>query len=154
VDVANLPSPPINTPLSFSPAPSVYKGGRNRGLSVLGDRLEKLRLEERGFKRGGDSDAASSSRSIIASIQELGVDEDDEDTGSQDSGDYGKFLLRNTYNHNTVATSPLRDNTGTAPIINPRVVEFLNFKSGDLPVVDPDKKGSSSTVVAEVSAGE
>ncbi|KAF1963421.1 hypothetical protein CC80DRAFT_397298 [Byssothecium circinans] len=147
-ETAMLPSPPINTPETFSPAPSVYKGGRSRGLSGIGDRLMQLKLEER-------HDSASSSRSAAASIPE----DDDEEVGGQDSArNEGKAPVRAPQLPQTATPSLLPHSQGNVPIalgspkMNPRMEEFLNFTSDELPVVDPDKKGTSSTVVA--SAGD
>ncbi|KAF2640305.1 hypothetical protein P280DRAFT_32635 [Massarina eburnea CBS 473.64] len=148
-----LPSPPINTP-AFSPAPSVYKGTRTRGLSGIGDRLAQLKLEERSSPLK-DSDTASVSRSVVAFIPE---EEDDDEIGSQDSGNNeGINILLPKHNPHT-SSSSLQGSLGGIPVVlgspkvNPLMEEFLNFSSAELPVVDPDTKGTSSTVIA--SAGD
>jgi len=144
-DAAMYPSPPINTPEPFSPAPSVYRATRGRGLSAIGDRLAQLKLEERVSPRK-DTDVTSSNRSVVASIEE--DDEEEEDEGV----DYREAL-------NGMMRSPCPVKAPEIPIVlgspsnNPRIEEYLNFTSDDLPVTDPNKKGSTSTLLTAGHVG-
>lgn len=145
-DIAMLPSPPINTPLSFSPAPSVYKGARNRGLSSIGDRLLQLKIEDL-----SSDNASTSARSATQSM--VGGDIDAEaEVGSQSSP--SKFESLNALVSNTSAFPHLSPTIGAiplemgSPVENPRLTEYMNFQSKDLPVFDHNAKGSTSTVAA------
>lgn len=145
-DAAMYPSPPINTPETFSPAPSV-KYGRGRGLSAIGDRLAQLKLEERSSS-GKDADVTSSNRSAVASIAE-----DDGEDVADDMSSTGKYSTAKAHHNITSASSLISPTAGSIPImlgsprINPLIEEYLNFNSHDLPVSNPDKKPTSSTEV-------
>ncbi|CAI6335079.1 unnamed protein product [Periconia digitata] len=153
-EAAMLPSPPSNTPFSFSPAPSLYKGARNRGLSAVGDRLLKLKLEEHGFDK--DAYATSSSRSVTASTVEEDIDEDAE---VESHASPVKYASLNAPIHDASSISRISPTAGTiplemgSPLANPRIDEYINFQSADLPVVNPNIKGSSSTAAAHETAG-
>jgi hypothetical protein len=148
-DAAMYPSPPINTPEAFSPAPSVYKAARARGLSAIGDRLAQLKLEERSSPRK-ETDVISSNHSVVASIEEDdGEDEDDNDRAS--NGSYP--MMQSPCPVKTTAAS-LSPTPVSVPIVlgppssNPRIYEYLNFSSSDLPVTNTNVKRASSTHVA------
>ena len=70
-DEAMYPTPPINTPAIISPATSVvyrYPYARSRGMSTIGDRLARAKIEGHRFVHR-DSDMVSTSvRSIHSSI--------------------------------------------------------------------------------------
>lgn len=133
-DAAMYPSPPINTPEAFSPAPSVYKAARGRGLSAIGDRLLQLKLEERTSPRK-DTDVTSDSRSVVASIEE---------NEEEDEGEYRHETL------NGMMRSPCPVKAPSIPIVlgspgnNPRIEEYLNFSSNDLPVTGPNEHAAAS----------
>ncbi|KAH3937437.1 hypothetical protein HBH98_148120 [Parastagonospora nodorum] len=121
---AILPSPPLNTPVIGSPAPSVTLRSvapRLRGFSGIGDRLAKLKIEGRISRRHrhhGGTDMTSSTRSAEPSV----VGECDEcemasvsevmSEGCKDKGCPGH---------------------ARSPTINPRIEEYLSFTSKDLP---------------------
>jgi hypothetical protein len=139
-DAAMYPSPPINTPEPFSPAPSVYRATRGRGLSAIGDRLAQLKLEERVSPRK-DTDVASSNRSVVASIEE------NEDEDEYEGDDRGEALIGMVPSPCPVKSHEIPFVLGS-PNNNPRIEEYLNFTSDDLPVTGPNKKGSASTLLA------
>ncbi|KAH4898510.1 hypothetical protein HBI80_181960 [Parastagonospora nodorum] len=142
---AILPSPPLNTPVIGSPAPSVTLRSvapRLRGFSGIGDRLAKLKIEGRISRRHrhhGGTDMTSSTRSAepsvvgecdeceMASISEV-MSECCKDKGCP--GHARMFL-----------PSPLPSPLGRgsvpialgSPTINPRIEEYLSFTSKDLP---------------------
>ncbi|KAF2876744.1 hypothetical protein BDV95DRAFT_235795 [Massariosphaeria phaeospora] len=103
------PSPPVNTPEAFSPAPSVYKPARGRGFSVIGDRLASLKLEQRTAQ--STTDAGSSTRSVVPSVS----GHQDDDDGAEDDG-----------NLSSSGTIPVALNT---PAPNPNLDEYLTFKT-------------------------
>lgn len=156
-DVAMLPSPPINTPEVFSPAPSiVYRPHRTRGFSLLGDRLAMLKLHERSSPRK-DSDAASDNRSIVTSAEDE-VENVDDDANSNDHsvtwsipGDAQKI--------NKTAVALVSPTPGAIPIalgsarLNPRIEEYVQFSSKDLPVTSPARGTTSSAQTVPVNDG-
>ncbi|CAI9637702.1 unnamed protein product [Alternaria burnsii] len=116
---AAFPSPPINTPVYGSPAPSVayrYPLTRGRGFSLIGDRLVQLKLNDRKL-RNREGDVGSSIYSPEASVAE--DEEADIASISEVLSDSG------------------RDKQGSgqirSPAVNPRIVEYLTFTSDDLP---------------------
>lgn len=135
-EAAMYPSPPINTPEVFSPAPSLYKTGRTRGLSGIGARLALLRLEDRTH-----TDGTASNYSVGASIEE----EEDAKSAAGESmvSATGKISLSAPHPF----SAPIPIALGS-PTVNPRFTEYANFGSEDLPVSMPNKKTSSSTKVA------
>ncbi|KAL5378570.1 hypothetical protein DPSP01_008982 [Paraphaeosphaeria sporulosa] len=156
-DFAMLPSPPINTPEAFSPAPSVfYRPHRSRGFSLLGDRLAMLKLHECGSPRG-DSDCASSNRSIVTSV------EDEAENIADDESSTGRSVARSVpgYAHSiNKNVAPLISPTpGAIPIalgsarLNPRIEEYIMFSSKDLPVTRPAKGTTSSTQAIPANNG-
>jgi hypothetical protein len=154
-DVAMLPSPPINTPEAFSPAPSViYRPHRSRGFSLLGDRLAQLKLHERGSPRR-DSDCASSNRSIVTEGDEAETTEDD----ASSTGRSVTWSLPG-YTRNSNKIAPLVSPTpGAIPIalgsarLNPRIEEYVQFSSKDLPVTGTAMGATSSTQTAPANHG-
>ena len=136
-DAAMYPSPPINTPEPFSPSPSVYKAviTRGRGLSAIGDRLAQLKLEDRVSPRK-DTDVTSSNRSVVASIEE---NEDEAD------GEHYFQALNGMMRSPCPVQAPAIPIALGSPSNNPRIEEYLNFTSDDLPVTGPDKQGPAST---------
>lgn len=148
-DVAMLPSPPINTPEAFSPAPSMYRVTRSRGFSLLGDRLAQLKLHEHSSPRK-DSDCASSNRSIVASLEDEGENNDNDNDANSNARSAGNWSApKHTINKTVV---PLISPTpGAIPIalgsarLNPRIEEYVQFSSKDLPVTGPVKAVTSST---------
>lgn len=137
---AMYPSPPINTPVVGSPAPSmVHRPGypRARGFSVLDDRLAQLKIDERRPRRHhryGDTDIASSTRSAEPSVAEES-DEGEMASISEVMSPEGPGHA--SMSMSTPLPSPLR--IGSVPIalgsptVNPRIVEYLSFTSKDLP---------------------
>ncbi|KAI4644279.1 hypothetical protein J4E93_006179 [Alternaria ventricosa] len=134
---AAYPSPPINTPILGSPAPSVsyrFPVTRGRGFSVVGDRLAQLKINDRKL-RHREGDVGSSNYSPEASINEdeevdiASISEVLSDGGrdKQDPGQARKTL------------DPIDVTEGSVPIalgspaVNPRIVEYLTFTSDDLP---------------------
>ncbi|KAF2687856.1 hypothetical protein K458DRAFT_294007 [Lentithecium fluviatile CBS 122367] len=147
-DAAMYPSPPINTPEAFSPAPSVYRPARGRGLSAIGDRLAQLKLEERISPRK-DTDVTSSNRSVVASIEEDDKDEQDDDGAS--SGKYSPAQSPCPAKPSVSFFNPTPVSIPIAlgsPSSNPRIQEYLSFTSNDLPVTGPNKPDTSSTLAA------
>ncbi|KAF1979780.1 hypothetical protein BU23DRAFT_496659 [Bimuria novae-zelandiae CBS 107.79] len=144
-EVAMLPSPPINTPEAFSPAPSVYRPARNRGFSLLGDRLAQLKLHERSSPHK-DSDCASSNRSVA-----LSNEEDDRESMEDDASSVG---ARSTGLLNTprLTRSAIPIALGSARL-NPRIEEYVHFSSKDLPVTGPVKLATSSTQAVPANDG-
>lgn len=151
-DVAMLPTPPINSP-AFSPAPSVYRAARTRGFSNLGDRLLQLKLEERSSPRK-DSDGASSSRSEAASIPEDDREsiEDGASSAGRSTGNRGASrLARNKASDPLISPALVSPTPGAIPIalgsarLNPRIEEYVQFSSKDLPVIEPVKEDAVST---------
>jgi hypothetical protein len=142
---AILPSPPLNTPVIGSPAPSVTLRPvvpRLRGFSGIGDRLAKLKIEGRISRRHhhhGGTDMTSSTRSAEPSV----VGECDEcemasisevmSEGCKDKECPGHARM--------FLPSPLPSPLGTgsvpialgSPTVNPRIEEYLSFTSKDLP---------------------
>ncbi|KAF9733188.1 hypothetical protein PMIN06_006068 [Paraphaeosphaeria minitans] len=148
-DVAMLPSPPINTPEAFSPAPSVvYRPHRSRGFSLLGDRLAMLKLHERSSPHR-DSDCASSSRSIVTSVEDEA--ENIEDDASSTGRSVTKSVSGNAHGINKNIAPLISPTPGAIPIalgsarLNPRIEEYVLFSSKDLPVAGPAKGNTSST---------
>ncbi|KAJ4303562.1 hypothetical protein N0V90_002461 [Kalmusia sp. IMI 367209] len=143
-DVAMLPSPPINTPEAFSPAPSVYRPARSRGFSLLGDRLNQLKLQERSSPYK-DSDTASSNRSVETSIEEdegEHMEDDTSSTGKRSTPKNSRFR----YAVSLAAPPPSSISIALgSPSLNPRIEEYVHFSSKDLPVTGPTKYASSST---------
>jgi hypothetical protein len=155
---AMYPSPPINTPIVGSPTPSMmYRfPTRSRGISVIGDRLAQLKIDDRKSHRHHhhrDTDVTSSSRSIeasnsgdcdeceMASISEvMGAD-------CKDKGCPGHVSM----SMSPALPSPM--GTGSVPIalgsptINPRIEEYLSFTSKDLPTQAPSP--ATGTTLAE-----
>jgi hypothetical protein len=75
---ATYPSPPGNTPLVGSPAPSTRPGvyGRARGFSAIGDRLAQLKLDDRKTFRRRQTCVTCSGRSVCTSAAEENDDSD------------------------------------------------------------------------------
>ncbi|KAF1916255.1 hypothetical protein BDU57DRAFT_224582 [Ampelomyces quisqualis] len=117
---ATYPSPPGNTPLIGSPAPSVKPGvhGRARGFSAIGDRLAQLKLDDRRSFRRRQTCVACSGRSVGTSAAE---ENDDSDMAS----------------NSEVFSDGCKDKDCDvhpgSPAANPRIEEFLSFSSNDLP---------------------
>jgi hypothetical protein len=134
------PSPPINTPEAFSPAPSVYSRTRGRGLSAIGDRLAQLKLEERSSPRKDIDDNCS----IVTSIKEDEEEDDEEQYPASLDG-----MMR----------SPGPVKAPSIPIVlgspskNPRIEEYLNFSSDDLPVTSPNNAAEASAHVETAHLG-
>ncbi|KAL1595063.1 hypothetical protein SLS60_009750 [Paraconiothyrium brasiliense] len=155
-DVAMLPSPPINTPEAFSPAPSVYRVTRSRGFSLLGDRLAQLKLHERTSPRK-DSDCASSSRSVATSAEE-GESESIEDDTSSTGRATGNWTA-SKFTRNKTAAPLISPTPAAIPIalgsarLNPRIEEYVQFSSKDLPVTGPAKCATSSTQAVPANNG-
>jgi hypothetical protein len=134
---ADYPSPPINTPVFGSPAPSVayrHPMTRGRGFSVIGDRLAQLKINDRKL-RHREADVGSSSYSPEASIAE----DEEADVASisevlSDSGrdKQGPGHARETLDPIDVTEGSLPIALGS-PAVNPRIVEYLTFTSDDLP---------------------
>ncbi|CAN9357768.1 unnamed protein product [Alternaria alternata] len=134
---AAFPSPPINTPVYGSPAPSVayrYPLTRGRGFSLIGDRLVQLKLNDRKL-RNREGDVGSSNYSPEASIAEdeeadiASISEVLSDSGrdKQGSGQIRKNLGPIDMNEDSVPIAL------GSPAVNPRIVEYLTFTSDDLP---------------------
>ncbi|KAL1793962.1 hypothetical protein ACET3X_007383 [Alternaria dauci] len=134
---AAFPSPPINTPVFGSPAPSVayrYPMTRGRGFSVIGDRLVQLKLNDRKL-RSHEGDVGSSNHSPDVSVAEdeetdiASISEVLSDSGKdkQDSGKARKTLDAIDVNKGSVPIAL------GSPAVNPRIVEYLSFTSDDLP---------------------
>lgn len=138
---AMYPSPPINTPEAFSPAPSVYKYGRGRGLSLISDRLAQLKLEHHVKTPPRDRDVESSNRSVVPSVDEENEGEDDEVLS--DYGGNRPGLLENGTSSHQASKLTYSLSVGSIPIAlgsptaNPRLEEYLSFTSKDLPVTAP-----------------
>lgn len=142
---AILPSPPLNTPVIGSPAPSVTfrpVAQRLRGFSGIGDRLAKLKIEGRVSRRHhhhSGTDMTTSTRSAEPSVVgecdecEMGSISEVVSEGCKDKEcpDHARMFL----------PSPLPSPLGTgsvpialgSPTINPRIEEYLSFTSKDLP---------------------
>ncbi|KAF2445606.1 hypothetical protein P171DRAFT_268846 [Karstenula rhodostoma CBS 690.94] len=156
-DVAMLPSPPINTPELFSPAPSVvYRPHRSRGFSLLGDRLAQLKLHERGSPRR-DSDCASSNYSIVTSVEDETENIEDDASSTGRSVTWSVPGYAHSINKNV---APLISPTpGAIPIalgsarLNPRIEEYVQFSSKDLPVTGPARGNTSSTQAIPANNG-
>lgn len=128
-DYAMFPSPPINTPEAFSPAPSIIirQHQRGCGLSAVGDRLAQLSIGERVLYGKRDHDGDSSTHSVAHSLDE------------ERDGSYGRI------------DTPLFSPTGSIPIalgspaVNPRINDFLSFQAaGDgAPAKGSGEKGKS-----------
>jgi len=134
-EAAMYPSPPINTPETFSPAASVYKTGRVRGFSLLGDRLNQLKLEERNSPLK-DTDAGSNNRSVAPSTAES------EPEAMSDAS----FLNKCPTPVNTVVGAAEEGTIHIAlgsPAINPRQEEYANFPIDGFVLDRPDPMGSS-----------
>ncbi|PVH94842.1 hypothetical protein DM02DRAFT_692050 [Periconia macrospinosa] len=140
-EMALFPSPPYNSPYSFSPAPSTYTGARHRGLSAAADRLSQLKLDEHFANMDGY--ASSSKGSVTAST--AGGDEDNKLEPQSEA----KARNQN-YQGPTTGTIPLEMGS---PLANPLIEEYISFESKDLPVVDPNAKGTSSTAAAAGATG-
>jgi hypothetical protein len=142
-DAAMYPSPPINTPEAFSPAPSVYLRTRGRGLSAIGDRLVQLKLEERISPRK-DTDVTSDNCSIVTSIKEDEEEDEEEQYPASLDG-----MMR----------SPGPVKAPSIPIVlgspsrNPRIEEYLNFSSDDLPVTGPNDHAKASAHMGTAHLG-
>lgn len=130
---AGYPSPPINTPVVGSPEPSiVYRNPttRGRGISAIGDRLAKLKLDNRKLRQH-EGDAGSVNYSPEPSVAE--DDEADMASISEVVGDSGKNR------HTRRSLAPISVTESTVPIAlgspaaNPRIAEYLSFTSDDLP---------------------
>ncbi|KAI4634050.1 uncharacterized protein J4E87_001219 [Alternaria ethzedia] len=134
---AAYPSPPINTPIIGSPAPSVsyrFPVTRGRGFSVVGDRLAQLKINDRKL-RHREGDVGSSNYSPEASINEdeevdiASISEVLSD-GGRDKEDPGQ--ARKTLDPIDVTEGSVPIALGS-PAVNPRIVEYLTFTSDDLP---------------------
>ncbi|KAI4659096.1 uncharacterized protein J4E78_005520 [Alternaria triticimaculans] len=134
---AAYPSPPINTPILGSPAPSVsyrFPVTRGRGFSVVGDRLAQLKINDRKL-RHREGDVGSSNYSPEASINEdeevdiASISEVLSD-GGRDKEDPGQ--ARKTLDPIDVTEGSVPIALGS-PAVNPRIVEYLTFTSDDLP---------------------
>ncbi|XP_014551523.1 hypothetical protein COCVIDRAFT_42172 [Bipolaris victoriae FI3] len=130
---AGYPSPPINTPVVGSPEPSiVYRNPttRGRGISAIGDRLAKFKLDNRKLRQH-EGDAGSVNYSPKPSVAE--DDEADMASISEVVSDSGKNR------HARRSLAPISVTEGTVPIAlgspaaNPRIAEYLSFTSDDLP---------------------
>jgi len=142
---AILPSPPLNTPVIGSPAPSVTMrpvAQRLRGFSGIGDRLARLKIEGRVSRRHyhqAGTDLTSSTRSAEPSVVgecdecEMGSISEVMSEGCKDKECPGHSRM--------FLPSPLPSPLGTgsvpialgSPTINPRIEEYLSFTSKDLP---------------------
>jgi hypothetical protein len=146
---AVFPSPPLNTPIIGSPTPSItwrHVAPRGRGFSVIGDRLAKLKIEERRPRRyhhHGETDVASSTRSAEPSVAEE-CDECEMASISEVISDGCKD--KDCPGHASMSMpSPLPSPLGTgsvpialgSPMVNPRIIEYLSFTSKDLPTQAP-----------------
>jgi hypothetical protein len=155
---AMYPSPPINTPIVGSPTPSMkYRFPiRGRGLSAVGDRLAKLKIDNRKSHRHHhqrETDVTSSCRSMEPSVAEDG-DECDEASISDVLSDSCRD--KECPGHASMSMSPSLfspPDMGLVPIalgsptLNPRIAEFLSFTSNDLP--DHAPAPATGTTLAE-----
>ncbi|KAG9190261.1 hypothetical protein G6011_08349 [Alternaria panax] len=134
---AAFPSPPINTPVLGSPAPSVacrYPMTRGRGFSVIGDRLVQLKLNDRKL-RHREGDMGSSNYSPEASVAE--DEEADIASISEVLSDSGRDKQGSGHSCKTLdsisAAEGLVPIALGSPAADSRIVEFLTFTSNDLP---------------------
>tara|TARA_R110002003_G_scaffold433_4_gene19740 strand:+ start:18438 stop:19418 length:981 start_codon:yes stop_codon:yes gene_type:complete len=159
---ALYPSPPINTPIVASPTPSlsVRLPFRARGFSAIGDRLAKLKIEERKplhrhhhhHHRGTDV-ASSSNRCIEPSVAE---ESEECDMASISEVMSEGCKDKDCPGHVSTSMSPPRPSPlgqGSVPIglgsptVNPRIEEYLSFTSKDLPTQAPPP--TTGTTLAE-----
>jgi len=154
---ASLPSPPINTPYGLSPAPSVTFQHRVRGFSVINDRLEHLRTEDRKpAYHDADGTYSNSNFSAERSAMEDENYEMASISGILSDGSKGKA----SHGQNRQPRGPLSDfsTEGSVPIalgspaINPRIEEYLSFTSKDLPTKASLVENDAMPVYAAVHA--
>ncbi|KAJ8113358.1 hypothetical protein OPT61_g4497 [Boeremia exigua] len=127
---AMFPTPPINTPVFTSPAPSMIHQlhhTRSRGMSTIGDRIARVIAEGRKFKHG--SDVVSTSDRSIRSSSTTG---DESDSVSDLLSDEGREMQ----------DIPIALGS---PRINP--MSYISFTSNDL--VDRPPVPFNSTDVIE-----
>ncbi|KAF2656019.1 hypothetical protein K491DRAFT_757827 [Lophiostoma macrostomum CBS 122681] len=106
-DDALFPSPPVTTPLAYSPAPSVIvrQFQRSRGLSAIGERLARITVDRCFHFENKDKDM-DSARSDCMSIEE----------GPESTNDIDKPLL------SPCGSIPIALGS---PVTNPRLQEYL-----------------------------
>lgn len=137
-DEAELPSAPINTPVSLSPTSSITSAsqGRVRSLGSIRNRLEQLKIQGRKHARR-DTDGTYSDLSLEPSVAE---DEDFEMASiSEVLSDPGRD--RTGHGQHGLSLRPLDSISGDgsvlialgSPTVNPRIEEYLSFTSKDLP---------------------
>jgi hypothetical protein len=138
-DEAMLPSPPINTPIVGSPTPSVsfFPYQRARGFSAIGDRLAKLKLDNRKIRCRRDAESVRSDEPSVVEDCDCEVV-----SISEVVSDGGKGKCPGHVSMSPPLASPL--GVGSVPIalgsptVNPRIEEYLSFTSKDLPTQGPE----------------
>lgn len=133
---AAYPSPPINTPVVGSPEPSIIycqSTTRGRGISIIGDRLAQLKLDNRKLPhREGDVVSSYSPEASITEDEEAEIASISEVLSDSDRDRQGSV-------HSCRLLSPISATSGYVPIAlgspapNPRIEEYLSFTSDDLP---------------------
>lgn len=154
-DVAMLPSPPMCTPVVGSPVQSVkwpFPAQRSRGLSLIGDRLAKLKIDAR--RTRCRRDAAEITTSSLLSDEPSIAEDNESDMASisevmsdvVSEGCKEKICAQCPGHVRTCFSFPLASTLGLSsvpialgsPVLNPRIEEYLSFTSKDLPTQAPE----------------
>ena len=149
-EIAMLPSPPFNSPQTFSPVPSV-RVKRGRGFSLLNDRLNGVRPP---------SDYTPSNGSVVMSSKaddneslDDGSSVGDRPTGNKSSPKQTRHKVVTSLNIPTPGDTP--ENAGFGSL-NERLEQYIQFTSQDLPVtgsVEAVEAASSSTQAVPTNDG-
>lgn len=125
------PSPPVNTPENFSPAPSVYSYGRGRGFSLIGDRLANFKHDDQIIPNLRDT--TSSTRSVAPPASEQAEEGSDDEaipssTKPKVNLTIDTALSRQAGDLPSARSGNIEIGLGS-PHPNPRIAEYIAFRS-------------------------